>query len=79
MIEKQKTEAMTAKRHKNRRGISLFNAKKENYESETKNNTDPNQAKDKYSLQFKVAIREKLQITKERRLEMANGKKIVED
>ena len=51
MVEKQKTEAMDAKCHRNRKGISLFSKKKGNYKSDTRDDIDPNQADDKYLLQ----------------------------
>lgn len=48
IVKKQKTEAMAAKYHRARGGISLFSEKKGNYESETKDDTDPDQVSDKY-------------------------------
>ncbi len=44
MVDKQKIEAIFAKRRKARGGISLSNEEKENYESDTRDETDPNQA-----------------------------------
>lgn len=48
--KRQKIEVIIAKRHKTRVGITLSN--KEENESDTGNNTDPNQTKDKYPLQL---------------------------
>lgn len=42
MVEKQKTEAIAAKRHKDRKRINLFNRKEENYEGDNKDNIDLN-------------------------------------
>ena len=50
MVKRQKTEVMVAKHCKNRGGISLFNEKKGNYESDTRNDTDLDQVNDEYSL-----------------------------
>ncbi len=44
MVERQKTEAMAAKRRRARGGISSSNEEEENYESDTGDETDPNQA-----------------------------------
>ena len=49
-MERWKTKAMTAKRRRNRRGISLSIEKKKNYESNTEDDMDPNQADNKYPL-----------------------------
>ena len=49
--EKQKTEAMVAKCCGNRGRISLSSKKEENYESNIRDDTDPDQANDKYLLQ----------------------------
>ncbi len=46
MVERRKTEAMAAKRRRARRGISLCSEEKENYESDTGDETDPDQADD---------------------------------
>ena len=43
IMEKQKTEAMTAKCRRARGGISLSNEEEKNYESDTRDKTDPNQ------------------------------------
>lgn len=48
MVEKRKTEVMAAKLHRARREIDLFNEKKN--ESDTKNDTNSNQANDIYPL-----------------------------
>ncbi len=47
-MEKQIAKAIAAKRHRNRGGISLFSEKKENYDSDTADDTDPDQAKNKH-------------------------------
>ena len=44
MMAKRKTEAMAARHQKTRGGISLFSKKKEIYKSDTKDETDPDQA-----------------------------------
>ena len=49
-MEKRKTETMAAKQHKSRREIGLFSKKDD--ENDTKNDTDPDQADNKYLLQF---------------------------
>ena len=41
MVKKRKTEAMAAKCHRDRGGISLFSEEKGNYESDTGEDTDP--------------------------------------
>ena len=43
IVERQKTEAMAAKCRRAREGISSSNEKEENYESDTRDETDPNQ------------------------------------
>ncbi len=43
MIERRKTEAMAARGQRARRGISLSNKEEEKYESNTRDETDPNQ------------------------------------
>ena len=48
IIEKEKTETIVAKRHKNRREISLSSEKGENYDSDTTNDINLDQAKSKY-------------------------------
>ena len=52
MVERQKTKAMAAKYHKNRRGISLSSRKEENYKSDIKHNINAEQVKDKYPQQL---------------------------
>lgn len=51
-MEKQKIKAITIKCYKNRKKIDLFNAKKENYKGDTKDNTDLDQVNNKYSLKL---------------------------
>ena len=50
MIEKRKAEAMAVKQRRARRGISLFNKKKD--KSDLGDNKDLDQANNKYSLQL---------------------------
>lgn len=50
MVEKRKTKAMTMKHCKDRRGFSLFNEEKANYKSNIKDDTDWDQADNKYLL-----------------------------
>ena len=50
MVERQKTEAMAAKRYRDRRRTSFSSKKEGNYESDTKNDVDPDQANNKYLL-----------------------------
>lgn len=52
MIEKQKTKAIAAKYCRTKKGINLFSKEKKNYKCDIKNNTDSNQANNKYLLQF---------------------------
>ena len=53
MVERRKTEAMAARCQKTREGIRLSSEEEENYESNTGDETDPNQAgNDKNLLQF---------------------------
>ena len=53
MVEKEKTKAMAARRQKAKRGISLSNEEEENYENDTGDETDPDQANnDKNLLQL---------------------------
>lgn len=52
MVERLKTEAIAAKRHRNQRRISLFNKKEENYENDIRDDTNLDQANDKYPLQY---------------------------
>ena len=52
MVERQKTEAIIAKCHKNRGRICLFSREEQNHESDTRDKTDPDQPKDKYILQL---------------------------
>lgn len=51
-IKRQKTKAMVAKRCRNRRGINLFNRKEENHKNDTRDDTNPDQAEDKYLLKL---------------------------
>ncbi len=44
MVERRKTEAMDAKRRRARRRMSLSIEEEENYESDTRDETDPDQA-----------------------------------
>lgn len=48
MIEKQKAEAIAIKCYRNRRKISSFREKNENYDSDIANNRDLDQAESKY-------------------------------
>lgn len=41
-MKRQKTKVMAINNSRARRGISLFSEKEENYESEMKDNTNPN-------------------------------------
>ncbi len=50
IVERRKTEAIVAKRQRVRRGISLFSEEKENYESDTGDEMDINQADDNKNL-----------------------------
>ena len=52
MVERQKTEVMTAKHCRDRGGISLSIEEEGNYESDTRDDTDSDQANDKYPLQY---------------------------
>lgn len=52
MVERRKTEAMAAKRQRARGGISLSSEEGGNYESDTGDETDPDQANDEYLLQL---------------------------
>ena len=53
MMKNRKTEAMATKWWRARGGINLFSEEKENYESNTRDETDPNQAgNDKNPLQL---------------------------
>lgn len=52
MVERWKGEAMAAKCCKDKRGFSLSSGEEKNHESDTENDTDPDQAKDKYLLQL---------------------------
>ena len=42
IVKSQKTETMTTRRQKARRGISLSSEEEKNYESDTEDETDPN-------------------------------------
>ncbi len=44
MVERRKIEAIATKHRRARGGISLSNEEEENYESDTKDETDPDQA-----------------------------------
>ena len=52
MVERQKTKTMATKRCKDREGISLSSEKEGNYESNTRDDTDLDQANNKYLLQY---------------------------
>ena len=52
IVERQKTEAMAAKHGKDRRRISLSSGEEGNHESDTEDDTHPDQAKDKYPFQL---------------------------
>ena len=53
MMERQKTKAIAARRQRTRRRISLSSEKEENYESDIRDKTDPDQAgNDKNPLQL---------------------------
>ena len=52
MVERRKTKAIAAKRRRDRGGIILSSEKERNYESYTKDDTDLDQANDKYPLQY---------------------------
>ena len=53
MVERRKTKTMAARRQRAKRGINLSNKEKKNYESNTKDETDPDQAgNDKNPLQL---------------------------
>lgn len=41
---------MIAKRHRNKRGISFFSKKEENYENNIRDDINPDQANNKYPL-----------------------------
>ena len=62
MIERRKAEAMTAKRRRARGEMS--SSSKEEDESDTGDDTDPDQADDEYPLQLWEGMRWKLQVTK---------------
>ncbi len=50
MVERQKTEAMAAKRRRARGEISSSSEEEENYESNTGDETDPDQVEDDENL-----------------------------
>ena len=50
MAERQKIEDLAVKYQRPKRGIRLFSEKKEDYESDTKDKMDPNQANCDYPL-----------------------------
>ena len=60
MVERRKTKTMATKRCRDRGGISLSSGKEENHKTDTRDDTNPDQAKDKYPLQLWVAMGGKL-------------------
>ncbi len=46
MVEKRKIEVIAVKRQRVKGGIRLSNKEEENYESDTRDKTDPDQAND---------------------------------
>lgn len=60
MIKKWKTEAITVKCQRVRESICLFSEEKENFDSDTEDEIDPNQADNKYLLPIRKAIKEKI-------------------
>lgn len=52
MVERQKTKAIAIKRYKNRGEISLFSREERNYEINTRDDIDLDQAKDEYPLKL---------------------------
>ena len=66
---------MAAKCRKDTERIGLSSGEEENHKSDTGDDTNSDQAKDKYPLQLWVAIGKKLQTTKKETFGMANGKK----
>lgn len=52
MVEKQKIKAIVTKHQRVKRRISLFSEEKENYESDTRNETILDQANEKYLLEL---------------------------
>lgn len=49
LVEKWRTRAMAAKCQRAKKGVSLSNEEEGNYESDTRDETDPDQANNKYS------------------------------
>ena len=66
MIERQKTETIVTKCYKDRKRISLSSRDERNYKSNTRDNTNPDQANGKYLLQLWVVVREKLYVSKKK-------------
>lgn len=60
MMEKRKIKAMAAKRQRAKKRISLSNKKKRNYESDTGDKTDLDQANNEYLLPIWEVIGGKL-------------------
>lgn len=54
IIKRQKIKIITAKRHRNRKGINLFGREEKNYKSETIDDTNPDQANNKYGNRKKI-------------------------
>ncbi len=48
MVERRKVEAIIAKYHGNKRGISLYNEEEKNYSSDIVDDIDPNQTEGKF-------------------------------
>lgn len=64
IVERRKTEAMAAKYWRAGEEISLSSKEKKNDENDTRDETNPDQANNKYLLQLWEARKEKLQVTK---------------
>lgn len=60
IVERRKIEVIVTRRQKVREEISLFNEKKKNYVSNTRDEIDPDQADNKYLLLLREAMRGKL-------------------
>ena len=52
IVERRKTEVLAAKHCRARKGISLSSTENGNYENDIEDDTDPDQADDKYPLQL---------------------------
>lgn len=78
MVKRQKIEVMTVKYHKDKKRISLLNKKERNYEGDIRDNMNLDQANNKYSLQLKISVKEKLLATKKGKVGIANDKTILE-